>query len=321
MLLTDGENTFRDGVFDIDYQNRAGWAAMGPVATKIIGIGDRLSGPIFVLFASDPSGEVNDLAAAKAHGFVHAHRSDTMRLNIVGDHIMGRDCYGPGDIRLQEANAYYGPESSGPLVLSGEVGLQHLLCFADRRGYRVRGINPKDDAKIETIEAYLEPAYRRVVSDPLDGDIKGVTHIRLNLEKRARGGHIDFRVEDSEGWQRVGNNRLAIVELGDPETGPVHAVIDAPAGAIITGAITLETDSAYFVIAGSCRTNTTDMALGHTRVVEAGRPHPAVIAGADGAKLLVTVADRSAILGAVMNDATMRAVQSFVAAGRIEEAA
>jgi hypothetical protein len=58
----------------------------------------------------------------------HYHKSHYLTIILRGSMRVGRTWYNPGDIRIQEKGAVYGPEEAGP------DGCLLLNIFSDRRG-------------------------------------------------------------------------------------------------------------------------------------------------------------------------------------------
>ena len=91
---------------------------------------------------------------------------------------------------------------------------------------------------------------------------------------------------------------------GEPTCGPVLVFLDCAAGCEAVPARVLGTEVIVAPVAGSVDAGGTTLAQGDVRLEEADVEHPALVAGPDGAQLVLIVADRRA-LGSALDDGSL----------------
>jgi hypothetical protein len=292
MFKSSNDLLVEEGRVDLSFDDAASWASFGPMAISMFTLGDPQSGPLVVLFAIDPMGPT-DLKQAMADSWHHKHLSDTFRMPLRGDLIVGRTIYSPGVFRVQEAGKVYGPECAGPSSATTEEWL--VLVFADRRGWRVQAANEHDLEVIAAAEEPVVPVYEKAGAEvvyPADSTI--VPGVATTLGVPVRAGHADGSFEETEDWAEVGASRMAAIALGDVHTGPIVLTATTPAGQVATPACTWSTDVARFVTGGSCVVAEARHGIGDIRVLDAGVPQDEVVSGPEGLEEVVLIADRTA---------------------------
>ena len=86
---------------------------------------------------------------------------------------------------------------------------------------------------------------------------------------------------------------------GEPTCGPVLVFLDCAAGAEAVPARSIGSETIVAPVSGSIDAAGTTLAQGDVRVEEADVDHPALVAGPDGAQLVVIFADRRALRSAL----------------------
>ncbi|MEN3271684.1 MAG: hypothetical protein V7636_445 [Actinomycetota bacterium] len=290
MFNTTAPISFDDGVIDLSFAERANWTG---AALLMFTIGDAALGPVLMAIGSEPSGREIDVEKALEYGFVHMHRSDSFRMPVRGDFIVGRTVYAPGDFRLQESGKYYGPEGPGPVSAQGVEPSWTLLAFADRLGYRIQAANDRDLGKITAMEQPAIPLYDAVGCVPVHPDDSiGTPAIRTTLADSLHTGHADGSLAATDDWPVLGTSDATAAALGNPEAGPIFLVTRTPPSGTSTPAIAWDTEVARFVVSGSATCGDASFEPGHVRIVEAGAPQEAVIAGDQGLAEVIVIGDR-----------------------------
>jgi hypothetical protein len=112
--------------------------------------------------------------------------------------------------------------------------------------------------------------------------------------------HLDGGFDATGGWQEVGPGvRLAAGLAGEPACGPVLLFLDCDEGREAVPPRSLGTEVIVAPVSGSVEAAGVVLEQGDVRVEEAGVEHPALVAGPDGAHLVVIVADRRALRAAL----------------------
>ena len=91
---------------------------------------------------------------------------------------------------------------------------------------------------------------------------------------------------------------------GEPTCGPVLVFLDCAAGGEAVPARSIGSETIVAPVSGSIDAAGTTLAQGDVRVEEADVDHPALVAGPDGAQLVLIFADRRALRSA-LDDGTM----------------
>jgi hypothetical protein len=209
------------------------------------------------------------------------------------DMLVGRTIYGVGDYRLQEAGKWYGPEGPGPRHASGEVGMRMLLCFADKRGYRIHPFKEEVWPTVNAIEAPLIPMYEKVGCHPTHPeDSMGYPGIATSWGVSPRAGRVDGSFEETEGWSRVGGTQMGAFTVGEPASGSVFLTAIAPPGGTVMPRSTWATEVMTVVVVGSCSIEGARYEPGDIRIQESGVPHPEITHGDDELQVMIVVGDR-----------------------------
>lgn len=96
-------------------------------------LGDDPDGPVALCIDIPPNATDRESPA-------HKHDSDQVRVFISGTFKVGNEWYKPGDVRMQEAGKYYGPEMAGP------EGSRQILFFNKRSGIAADNVGTGIDA-------------------------------------------------------------------------------------------------------------------------------------------------------------------------------
>jgi hypothetical protein len=279
-----------DGHVDADYTDRSGWVDnMGATILPMM-LGDERCGPFVVLSHVEPSDEQMPLS------FAHAHASDNWRISVRGTTNMGKDAYEQGQFRFHDGGKPYASDN----FAWGPDGGYGIIMFADRRGFAIQPVKPEIAAKVEPEQRLAGEALGIDMQDPCPG----APAIATTMGRTERA-HLDGGFDRSEGWDEIAPGvRLAAGLLGEPECGPVLVFLDCAPGTEAVPARSIGTEALVAPVSGSIQAGPDTLTQGTVRVEQAGVEHPPLVAGPDGAHLVVLVADRRALRTA-LDDRTL----------------
>lgn len=274
-----------DGHIDLSYADRAGWFPdMGATILPIM-VGDEHCGPFVVLSYVEPSDEQMPLS------FAHAHPSDNWRISVRGTTNMGRDTYEQGQFRFHDGGVPYASDN----FAWGPEGGYGIIMFADRRGFAITPVKASLREKILPQQLAAGAGLGIEAMDPCPGAPAIVT--TMGPTERA---HLDGGFDTSSTWDEIAPGvRMAAGLAGEPTSGPVLVFLDCAPGAEAIAARTIGTEVIIAPVAGSIDAAGTVLAQGDVRVEEAGAAHPALVAGPDGAHLVVIAGDRRELRAAL----------------------
>jgi hypothetical protein len=274
-----------DGHFDVSYADREGWVPdMGATILPIM-IGDEACGPFVALSYVEPSEEQMPLS------FAHAHASDNWRISVRGTTNMGRDTYEQGQFRFHDGGVPYASDN----FAWGPDGGYGMIVFADRRGFAIR---PVKASIAEKLMPQQEAAAAGLGIDMLD-PCPGAPAIATTMGRTSRA-HLDGGFDRAGSWDEIAPGvRMAAGLAGEPTSGPVLVFVDCDAGCEAVPDRTLGTEVIVAPVSGSVDAAGTTLAQGDVRVEEADAPQPALVAGSDGAQLVLVVGDRRALRAAL----------------------
>jgi hypothetical protein len=252
--------------------------------TSALTMGDENKGPALLFIALAP-GITPDPAPA------HMHASDNWRMSLRGVLPMGPEVYHAGEFRFQRGRKPYPSDS----YAHGAEGGWMVLCFADRRGIRVRHVDrriPHNPDSDRALAEWLDVRGDLVSDDPADEP--GPSAMATTLST-SRTPHLNGTFADTSTWEQIGDVRISVGLQGDPVLGPVLVMLDADPGALAEPAIPYATDVFRMVVGGSCRIGDTEFLPGDMRVQAADSSTGEVVAGPDGLLETIIFADRRAV--------------------------
>lgn len=274
-----------DGHVDASFSDRAGWSE--DLGAKILPImlGDPHCGPFVVLSYVDPTDEQMPLS------FAHAHASDNWRISVRGTTNMGRDTYEQGQFRFHDGGVPYASDN----FAWGPDGGFGIIMFADRRGFAIRPVK----AEIaERIVPQQEMAGRMLGIDMCD-PCPGAPAIATTMGSTERA-HLDGGFDRSDGWDEIAPGvRMAVGLAGEPTCGPVLVFLDGDAGTELVPARSVGCEALVAPVSGSITVAGAALAQGDVRLDEADHAQHAIVAGADGAQVVLIFADRRAVRAAI----------------------
>jgi hypothetical protein len=279
-----------DGHIDATYTDRRGWSEdLGATILPIM-VGDEQCGPFVVLSYVEPSDEQMPLS------FAHAHASDNWRISVRGTTNMGRDTYEQGQFRFHDGGVPYASDN----FAWGPDGGYGIIMFADRRGFAIRPVKASIAEKVVPAQEAAGALLGIDMQDPCPG----APAIATTMGRTVRS-HLDGGFDTSDQWDEIAPGiRMAAGIAGEPVRGPVLVFLDCAAGAEAIGAHALGTEVIVAPVAGSVDAAGTTLTQGDVRLEEADVEHPALVAGPDGAQLVLIVADRRG-LGSALDDGTV----------------
>ena len=274
-----------DGHVDVHYEDRTGWVeSMGATVLPVL-VGDEDCGPFVVLSYVEPTSEQMPLS------FAHAHASDNWRISVRGTTNMGRDTYRQGQFRFHDGGVPYASDN----FAWGPDGGYGIIAFADRRGFAIRPVKAEIAEQVTPEQEMVGAALGIDMQDPCPG----APAIATTMGATARA-HLDGGFDRSGEWDEIASGvRMAVGLAGEPECGPVLVFLDCAAGAEAVPARSLGTEAIVAPVSGSVDAAGATLTQGDVRIEEAGAQHPALVAGPDGAQLVLLLADRRALRSAL----------------------
>ena len=279
-----------DGHVDLTYRDRSGWS--DSLGATILGImaGDDHCGPFIVLSYVEPSEEQMPLS------FAHAHASDNWRISVRGTTNMGRDTYEHGQFRFHDGGVPYASDN----FAWGPDGGYGIIMFADRRGFAIRPVK----AEIAEVVTPQQEAAGAALGIDMQDPCPGAPAIATTMGLTERS-HLDGGFDRSGDWDEIAPGvRMAAGVAGEPECGPVLVFLDCAPGTEVLPTHSLGTETVVAPVSGSVAAGGITLSQGDVRVEEPEVEHRALVAGADGAQVVVIFADRRAVRSA-MDDGTL----------------
>jgi hypothetical protein len=279
-----------DGHVDVTYADRTGWSeSMGATILPVM-VGDDHCGPFIVLSFVEPTKEQMPLS------FAHAHPSDNWRISVRGTTNMGRDTYEQGQFRFHDGGVPYASDN----FAWGPDGGYGIIMFADRRGFAIRPVKAEIADRVTPEQEAGGAALGIDMRDPCPG----APAIATTMGPTTRA-HLDGGFDASEEWDEIAPGiRMAAGIAGEPTCGPVLLFLDCAASCEAVPARLIGSETIVAPVSGSVDAAGATLAQGDVRVEERDVEHPALVAGPDGAQLVVIFADRRALRSA-LDDGTM----------------
>jgi len=289
-ILSSTPSEATDGHVDLSYRDRSGWSAsMGATILPIM-VGDDHCGPFLVLSHVEPSEEQMPLS------FSHSHASDNWRISVRGTTNMGRDAYEQGQFRFHDGGVPYASDN----FAWGPDGGYGMIMFADRRGFAIKPVKASIAAEVGPQQAAAGSQLGIDMQDPCPGAPAIATTMGPTMR-----AHLDCGFDTSDSWDEITPGvRMAVGLAGEPACGPVLVFLACEAGREAVLGHSIGTETIVAPVSGSVHADGVELAQGDVRVEEADVLHPALVAGPDGAQLVVIFADRRA-LRVALDDGTI----------------
>lgn len=279
--MFDGQDvlTLEGDHLNISYRAQDTWPSMTPagsIKNYTFGIGDPQAGPLVQLGLVTSMPE-EPLDWRHVVDPPHFHGSDQFRVLAGGEWNVGGRPLHAGDYMFQEAGKVYRehPASADPawivLVIGDRRGaLPTIMAEADRQTL----IDGGDNFRAADAEHYAHPA-----------GPQGMPAVETSAGGCSRG-----YLQGSVAALAAGTPLRGV--FGDAEAGPSVQLIHATADETIRPESVCGTEQFLLVTGGKLTIGSDDYLPGDMRVQRADDPMPALIAGAEGCKLTVVVADR-----------------------------
>jgi len=238
-----------------------------------------------VLSYVEPSDEQMPLS------FSHSHASDNWRISVRGTTNMGRDAYEQGQFRFHDGGVPYASDN----FAWGPDGGYGIIMFADRRGFPIRPVKAELAEQMTPAQEVAGRAMGIDVQDPCPGAPAIIT--TLGPTTRA---HLDGGFDTSDQWDEIGPGvRMAAGLAGEPTCGPVLVFVDCAAGTEAVPVRSIGSETLVAPVSGSIDAAGVTMSQGDVRVEESDVEHPALLAGPDGAQVVIIFADRRELRSAL----------------------
>jgi hypothetical protein len=204
---------------------------------------------------------------------------------------MGRDAYEQGQFRFHDGGVPYASDN----FAWGPDGGYGIIMFADRRGFPIRPVKAELAEQMMPAQEVAGRAMGIDVQDPCPG----APAIMTTLGPTTRA-HLDAGFDTSDQWDEiVPGVRMAAGLAGEPTCGPVLLFVDCAAGADVAPARSIGSETIVAPVSGSIDAAGITMSQGDVRVEEADVDHPALVAGPDGAQVVIIFADRRELRSAL----------------------
>jgi len=279
-----------DGHVDVHFEQRDGWVeSMGATILPLL-VGDEGCGPFVALSHVAPSDEQMPLS------FAHAHASDNWRISVRGTTNMGRDAYEQGQFRFHDGGVPYASDN----FAWGPDGGYGIIVFADRRGFAIRPVKAEIAETVTPEQELVGAALGIDMQDPCPG----APAIATTMGATSRA-HLDGGFDRSGEWDEIAPGvRMAAGLAGEPTCGPVLVFLDCAPGSEAVPARSLGSETIVAPVSGSLDAAGATLRQGDVRLEEADTEQPALVAGSEGAQLVVLFADRRALRTA-LDDGTL----------------
>jgi hypothetical protein len=204
---------------------------------------------------------------------------------------MGRDTYEQGQFRFHDGGVPYASDN----FAWGPDGGYGIIMFADRRGFAIRPVKAEIAERVtpqqEAAGAFLGIDMR----DPCPG----APAIATTMGPTTRS-HLDGGFDASDEWDEIAPGiRMAAGIAGEPACGPVLVFLDCAPGCEAVPARSIGSETIVAPVFGSVAAADATLIQGDVRVEERDLEHPALIAGPDGAQVVLIFADRRALRSAL----------------------
>jgi hypothetical protein len=274
-----------DGHVDLDFTDRTGWSENMGATTLAILMGDDQCGPFVALSYVEPTEEQMPLS------FAHAHASDNWRISVRGTTNMGRDAYEQGQFRFHDGGVPYASDN----FAWGPDGGYGIIVFADRRGFPIRPVK----AELAERMMPMQVDAGRAMGIDVQDQCPGAPAIITTLGPTARA-HLDGGFDTSEQWDEIAPGvRMAAGLAGEPTCGPVLVFVDCAPATEAVPARSTGSETLVAPVSGSIDAAGVTLSQGDVRLEEADVDHPALVAGPDGAQVVVIFADRRELRSAL----------------------
>jgi hypothetical protein len=200
---------------------------------------------------------------------------------------MGRDTYGQGQFRFHDGGVPYASDN----FAWGPDGGYGIIMFADRRGFAIKPVKESIAAQVGPQQAAAGAELGIDMQDPCPG----APAIATTMGPTARA-HLDGGFDTSDSWDEIAPGvRMAAGLAGEPTCGPVLVFLTCGAGREAISSHSIGTEAIVAPVSGSVEADGVDLTQGDVRVEEPDVRHPALVAGPEGAHLVVIFADRRAV--------------------------
>lgn len=277
---------------DFSFRDTVAWPRVGPdeqmPPSLWISLGDDVAGPAIQLIVTPPVPDNMWLDT-------HYHGSDQFRVQLQGGMQLQRRAMTAPQFGYQLAGIPYREGTLGGL--SGDTWM--FAVQGDRRG--ARSTKTRDDGTFLLPEVGDDQLDRFVDSadDPywnsLPGGSKGISALSMT-GMQVKGGFAWGSFDDADEWPELfGAVRATTALFGQAEVGPILSTLVLAPGTEIADVSALSTEIALAIAGGSCTIAGKDYRVGDVRVQRSDAALDTIVAGDDGLRLVLLVADRRAL--------------------------
>ena len=228
--------------------------------------------------------------------FAHAHASDNWRISVRGTTNMGRDTYDQGQFRFHDGGVPYASDN----FAWGPDGGYGIIMFADRRGFAIRPVKAEIAERVDPQQEAAGAGLGIDMQDPCPGapaiaTTMGPTAARISTVASTSTDEWE-EIAPASAWRPVSPASRRAGRCSCSWTVPPGARPFRPGRSVPR--------RSWLRCRGRSMPPASMLEQGDVRVEEAGVEHPALVAGPNGAHLVVIVADRRA-LRAALDEGTM----------------
>jgi hypothetical protein len=167
--------------------------------------------------------------------------------------------------------------------------------FADRRGFAIRPVKAEIAERITPQQEAAGEFLGIEMRDPCPG----APAIATTMGPTAQS-HLDGGFDASDEWNEIAPGvRMAAGLAGEPACGPVLVFLDCAAGREAVPVRSIGSETIVAPVSGSVSAGDATLSQGDVRVEESDVEHAALVAGPDGAQLVLIFADRRALRSAL----------------------
>jgi hypothetical protein len=306
-FISEGGFSLGGDHLDMSFVKRDGWETRGGYGVYStphpILLGDPSSGPSISLSQHEGTPDASYRTPS------HYHGTDQFRIVLKGSVERSVNQHNLKDRQFVFQDAGIGHTEG----FSGNDEVWAVLIPGDRRGQASAALagdldvpkieNPTEEQKamIAAFTTLIEMAQQN------PGGARGIASVSSTFGS-PRHGFLHGSFDGEDGWRELGEGiQIAAGMWGDRTSGPIMLMIKAGPGAVTIPGFTAATETMSVVAAGSCRIGDSNYEFGDLRIQAADAHQDALVAGPEGAELLVMIADRRGLPTVEAADAPWRA--------------
>jgi hypothetical protein len=279
---------------DLSYRNTGSWTRVGPgfdVPSLWISLGDAVAGPAVQLGLCPPLSAPQDVWLD-----AHYHGSDQFRALLLGKFLLQNRHMVAGQFVYQEAGRPYREGLVGGCTEDSWMFGVH----GERRGARTTVVRhdgtliiPEDQIAADQQDRYIDSP-----TDPYWNDVPGGSKGIAAVATTHQSKHSTFiwgSFGDTAKWRAIDENVSVMAgAFGHKEAGPIILTLHCEPDRVALPSLTAATELLVVVVRGSVRMGTNRYEKGEVRIQKSDVPLDSIAVGAEGADVVLMIADRRA---------------------------